>query len=521
MLETEYLGHALPDGPPPAPATGPGDHVGVHLQKDGRHYVGAAPVVGRDQRRRAHRARRPHGGRRHRPGAPHPAPEARRARRRAGRPSTTSSPGLDELGLVGRARARSAGTRWPAPASSSASSPSSRPRPPPPRRSPSSSGASPTSPTGSTPRSPSTSTAAPTPAPASRSPTSASRAMIVTVDGEQEPGLPGAPRRGPRLRRPRRGRPGPHRARPQGHRRRPARPRRAPRAPLARPARGRRDVLRAGPTASTRRSCDDRRPPRPRHHGGRRHAERSTDELRALADARRPRARAGRHRRRGRRLGRAHLPGHARRRVQHGGCRAAARSSRSTPPASTCSSSTPATTSPRPTAPARRSPTSSTSPSSTCCRSSPSPSRTPSTARACTSATRPPAAGCARSSRSRRRWRGYEAWVTGIRRDEGPTRADTPLVTFDEQFGLVKLNPLAAWTFDEVVDYANDHRVPVNLASLRRLPVDRLRAVHPAGRARRRPARRALGRVRQDRVRAAPVTTTDTLTEAPPRDDRR
>lgn len=58
---------------------------------------------------------------------------------------------------------------------------------------------------------------------------------------------------------------------------------------------------------------------------------------------------------------------------------------------------------------------------------------------------------------------GYEAWVTGIRRDEGPTRADTPLVTFDEQFGLVKINPLAAWTFDEVVDYANDHRVPVNL----------------------------------------------------------
>jgi len=58
---------------------------------------------------------------------------------------------------------------------------------------------------------------------------------------------------------------------------------------------------------------------------------------------------------------------------------------------------------------------------------------------------------------------GYEAWVTGIRRDEGPTRADTPLVTFDEQFGLVKLNPLAAWTFDQVVDHAVEHRVPVNL----------------------------------------------------------
>lgn len=47
VLETEYLGRALPDGPPPAPARGPGDHVGVHAQKDGRFYVGAAPTVGR------------------------------------------------------------------------------------------------------------------------------------------------------------------------------------------------------------------------------------------------------------------------------------------------------------------------------------------------------------------------------------------------------------------------------------------------------------------------------------------
>ncbi|MFE6969272.1 nitrite/sulfite reductase [Isoptericola sp. NPDC057653] len=47
VLESEYLGYALPDGPAPAPATRPGDHVGVHEQKDGRFYVGAAPVVGR------------------------------------------------------------------------------------------------------------------------------------------------------------------------------------------------------------------------------------------------------------------------------------------------------------------------------------------------------------------------------------------------------------------------------------------------------------------------------------------
>ncbi len=58
---------------------------------------------------------------------------------------------------------------------------------------------------------------------------------------------------------------------------------------------------------------------------------------------------------------------------------------------------------------------------------------------------------------------GYEAWVTGVRRDEGPTRADTPVVTFDEVHGLVKINPLAAWTFEELLSYAAEHRVPVNL----------------------------------------------------------
>ncbi len=47
VLQDEYLGYALPDGPAaPRPAT-PGDHVGVHRQKDGRFYVGVTPIVGR------------------------------------------------------------------------------------------------------------------------------------------------------------------------------------------------------------------------------------------------------------------------------------------------------------------------------------------------------------------------------------------------------------------------------------------------------------------------------------------
>jgi len=58
---------------------------------------------------------------------------------------------------------------------------------------------------------------------------------------------------------------------------------------------------------------------------------------------------------------------------------------------------------------------------------------------------------------------GYEVWFTGVRRDEAPTRTLTPLVTWDERNGLVKVNPVAAWSFDDLLDYAGAHRVPVNL----------------------------------------------------------
>ena len=47
VLEAEYLDLPLPDGPAPAAPSGPGDHVGVHRQRDGLLYVGLAPTVGR------------------------------------------------------------------------------------------------------------------------------------------------------------------------------------------------------------------------------------------------------------------------------------------------------------------------------------------------------------------------------------------------------------------------------------------------------------------------------------------
>lgn len=58
--------------------------------------------------------------------------------------------------------------------------------------------------------------------------------------------------------------------------------------------------------------------------------------------------------------------------------------------------------------------------------------------------------------------RGYSAWVTGLRRVEAPTRANAPLISFDETFKLVKINPLAAWTDQDMDDYITEHRVMVN-----------------------------------------------------------
>jgi phosphoadenosine phosphosulfate reductase len=57
---------------------------------------------------------------------------------------------------------------------------------------------------------------------------------------------------------------------------------------------------------------------------------------------------------------------------------------------------------------------------------------------------------------------GYDAWATGVRRVEAPTRANTPLVTYDEKFGLVKLNPLAAWSDEDMETYIADHGILVN-----------------------------------------------------------
>jgi phosphoadenosine phosphosulfate reductase len=58
--------------------------------------------------------------------------------------------------------------------------------------------------------------------------------------------------------------------------------------------------------------------------------------------------------------------------------------------------------------------------------------------------------------------RGYSAWVTGIRRVEAPTRANAALISWDKAFGLVKINPLAAWSDEDVQAYIDANDVLVN-----------------------------------------------------------
>jgi phosphoadenosine phosphosulfate reductase len=57
---------------------------------------------------------------------------------------------------------------------------------------------------------------------------------------------------------------------------------------------------------------------------------------------------------------------------------------------------------------------------------------------------------------------GAEAWITGIRREQSPTRADAEFVERDEKRGMWKYNPLADWTERDVWRYIHEHDLPYN-----------------------------------------------------------
>ena len=57
---------------------------------------------------------------------------------------------------------------------------------------------------------------------------------------------------------------------------------------------------------------------------------------------------------------------------------------------------------------------------------------------------------------------GYEVWFTGVRRDESWTRTNAPMVTFDETHKIVKVNPMVRWSIDDLVEWSQEHNIPVN-----------------------------------------------------------
>lgn len=63
-----------------------------------------------------------------------------------------------------------------------------------------------------------------------------------------------------------------------------------------------------------------------------------------------------------------------------------------------------------------------------------------------------------------------DAWITGLRRDQAPTRAYTKKVEVDKKFGLVKINPIADWTSQQVWSYIRANGVPYNILHDRDYP---------------------------------------------------
>ena len=71
---------------------------------------------------------------------------------------------------------------------------------------------------------------------------------------------------------------------------------------------------------------------------------------------------------------------------------------------------------------------------------------------------------CAMRKIEPQRWalKDCDAWISGIRRDQTPQRANTPLIGWEERYRVVKVSPLAAWSAEQVEEYVEEHDIPLN-----------------------------------------------------------
>jgi len=57
---------------------------------------------------------------------------------------------------------------------------------------------------------------------------------------------------------------------------------------------------------------------------------------------------------------------------------------------------------------------------------------------------------------------GQQAWMAGLKRVDGATRVATPIVDWDDAQGLVKINPIATWTHEDVSHYEAERKLPIH-----------------------------------------------------------
>lgn len=64
----------------------------------------------------------------------------------------------------------------------------------------------------------------------------------------------------------------------------------------------------------------------------------------------------------------------------------------------------------------------------------------------------------------------FDGWVTGVRRAQGPSRVNAPIVSYEEQYNVLKFNPLALWSNDSLEAFISKHDVPTNPLHLEGYP---------------------------------------------------
>lgn len=62
----------------------------------------------------------------------------------------------------------------------------------------------------------------------------------------------------------------------------------------------------------------------------------------------------------------------------------------------------------------------------------------------------------------KRALKGLDAWITGLRKEQSPTRKDMQIIEWDESNSLIKVNPLLYWTEKQTRDFITEHKIPYN-----------------------------------------------------------